>query len=158
MSNRGKAHSGARPRGKTPLRANAYEHTSGAKADHVNCGNNHLVYFGNLNVIIQQDAEFWIAQGLQIDYTSQGTSLEDAKKNFEDGLAETIHQNLKINGHIEKMLISAPDEILRDAYKNRSLLRSVDCISFHKILLEKDSGAAREMPFEGIAFMEKVAA
>ena len=69
----------------------------------------------NLHVMIMQDGKFWFAQGLEIDYATQGSSLDDVKKQFEDGLQATIQEHLKIHGTIENIPQLAPPEIWRDA-------------------------------------------
>jgi hypothetical protein len=56
------------------------------------------VFVWNLHVLITQNDGHWFAQGAQVDYAAQGTSLEDVKKNFENGFAETIHEHLKVYG------------------------------------------------------------
>jgi hypothetical protein len=53
----------------------------------------------------------WLAQGFEIDYIAQGKTIAAAKIAFEDGLAATIHQHLKINGDIDKLLKPAPVKI-----------------------------------------------
>ena len=60
---------------------------SPARAITVSTGDTHVVGIGNLRVAIETDGKFWTAQGLEIDYIAQGDDLEDAKKQFEDGLA-----------------------------------------------------------------------
>jgi hypothetical protein len=71
----------------------------------------HIVGIKNIRVAIYPSGKFWIAQGLQIDYVSQGSDPEDAKRTFEDGLAVTIHQYLKIHGDIDKLLRPAPADV-----------------------------------------------
>lgn len=61
-----------------------------------------------LNVVMKQDADFWYAQGVQIDYVAQGTSLEEAKTNFVEGLAETLLLHTQKFGSVEKVLKWAP--------------------------------------------------
>ena len=81
----------------------------------VNKGDHTVVGIFNLHVTIIQDGKFWFAQGLEIDYATQGSSLDDVKKQFEDGLQATIQEHLKIHGTIENILQVAPPKIWRDA-------------------------------------------
>jgi hypothetical protein len=72
-----------------------------------------VVDIKNIRVVIYPypNGKRWLAQGFQIDYIAQGKTIDDVKSAFEDGLAATIHQHLKIHGDIEKLLRPAPDEI-----------------------------------------------
>src|SRR5947208_951861 len=83
-------------------------------------GTVHLVGIGNLRVVIVKDEKHFFAQGLEIDYAEQGNSVEDVKKNFEDGLRATIDQHLKINGTIKKLLRVAPPEVWEDILQDPS--------------------------------------
>ena len=56
---------------------------------------------------------------MQIDYVVQGDSIEEAKKNFEYGLEETIDLNLRMYQNIEGLLFSAPSEVLREAAREK---------------------------------------
>src|SRR5438128_2478664 len=56
-----------------------------------------LVSIGGLRVFILPDGEFWFAKGLEIDYATQGDTLEQAKENFGKGLAETIDLHLQMH-------------------------------------------------------------
>jgi hypothetical protein len=109
-------------------------------------GTVHLVGIGNLRVVIVQDDKHWFAQGLEIDYAEQGDSVEDVKKNFENGLRATIEQHLKINGTIKKLLRVAPPEVWADVLGDPSADRNFySQISVHKII--------EKLPFEGIQYL-----
>jgi hypothetical protein len=77
-------------------------------------GKVHVVVINALKVFIMKDGDSWFAQGLDIDYASQGASVDDAKKNFEDGLAGTIHQHLKAYNNLSKLLKPAPPEVWQE--------------------------------------------
>jgi hypothetical protein len=74
-------------------------------------GKTHAVGILNLRVLIEQDGKFWVAQGLEVDYASYGTTIEQAQRRFESGLRSTIHHNLEAFGSIMPILKLAPDEI-----------------------------------------------
>ncbi len=59
----------------------------------------------NLHVMVYQEKEtqLWVAQGLEIDYVSQGSSAAEARKCFEDGLVAVIGEHLKTHGDIRKL-------------------------------------------------------
>ena len=54
---------------------------------HAKHGNIHLVGIGNLKVVVIQDGDFWFAQGLEIDYASEGKNFEEVKTAFETDFA-----------------------------------------------------------------------
>ena len=111
----------------------------------------HIVGIGNLRVLIEKEGEFWFAQGLEIDYVSQGDTVEDAKMEFESGLAGTIHVNLKINKKIESILNPAPPEVW-----NRFLTSSSKKIpyTFTQISVH-DIKTMPYFPFEGIGYFQE---
>src|SRR5712691_8477645 len=84
----------------------------GAKAIQTDLpGGQKAVGIGGLRVFIMPDGEFWFAKGLEIDYATQGDTLEQAKENFGKGLAETIDLQLQMHGSIEQLLV--PSDILQ---------------------------------------------
>jgi len=112
-----------------------------------------IVGIGNLRVVIVQDDGSWFAQGLEIDYASQGETIEDAKKHFENGLTATVHEHLRIFGSIEKLLKVAPGEVWNDLLMgNFSKSRHFQYyqVSVHKL----SKGLQTSLPFEGIQYIE----
>jgi len=70
-----------------------------------------LVSIGNLRVMIKPESpDLWVAQGLEIDYCADGTTLTDVQQAFADGLMLTIHENLRVFGSISPVLRAAPGE------------------------------------------------
>src|SRR2546430_10747346 len=66
----------------------------------------------NLHVLITHDEGGWFAQGAEVDYAAQGSSLEGVKKHFEEGFAETIGLHLKMYGTAKYFLASsAPPDV-----------------------------------------------
>ena len=120
-----------------------------AAAVHLQQGGDHAVAIWNLSVLIVPDGDFWFAQALEIDYGAQGSSIEDAKKHFEEGLAATIHQHLKVHGDIQKLLKFAPNEILREAAAKKSSIKPYLQVSFHKVV---DEASRKALPFDGIDY------
>jgi hypothetical protein len=94
----------------------------------------HLIGIGNLRVAIESDGKCWTAQGLEIDYIAQGCTLDEAKKQFEDGLACTIHQHLRIYGDIEKLLTPAPREVWREVLNPKAIRARYSHISTHDVI------------------------
>jgi len=75
-------------------------------------GSAHAVGLGDLRVMILSEGEnLWYAQGLEIDYLAQGTSPDDVKRSFEEGLKATVGEHLKLYGNISKLLQIAPQDV-----------------------------------------------
>jgi hypothetical protein len=108
----------------------------------------HIVGLGNLRVLIVPDGKFWFAQALEIDYAAQGDSVDEAKKNFQEGLAETIDLNLRMYGTIEKLLESAPSEVLKEASRNRKFIKLYWQVSGHEL----GDCSQDPLPFGGIDY------
>ena len=108
----------------------------------------HVVGIGNLRVIIVPDGDFWFAQGLEIDYAAQGSTVENARKQFEDGLTATVEEHLRVHGNIEKLLEVAPTEVWKDLLLNTSAIcNRYSQVSVHKLIREV-------LPFQGIDYLE----
>lgn len=117
---------------------------------HAENGEKHIVGVFALKVMISKDDDHWFAQGLEIDYISQGKDLEDVKKNFENGLMATIHENLKIYGTIEHILKIAPQEEWTKYFINNENY-DFSQISMHEI--PKNTEENKKIPFDAIAFI-----
>jgi hypothetical protein len=65
----------------------------------------------HLHVMITHDDGSWFAQGMEVDYFTEGTSLKDVKKRFENGLEATVDLHLKAFGTAKKLFSPAPDEV-----------------------------------------------
>jgi len=109
-------------------------HNSPAHAITVSSGGTHVVGIGNLRVAIESDGKYWTAQGLEIDYIAQGENLEDAKKQFEDGLACVIHQHMRIYGSIDKLLSPAPRDVWKEVLNPKAIRTRYSQISIHEII------------------------
>jgi hypothetical protein len=55
-------------------------------------------------VLITKHEDGWVAQGLEIDYAIDGSSVEDVKKRFEQGLTLTVKANLRVHRNITRLL------------------------------------------------------
>lgn len=83
-----------------------------------------------LNVLVMQRGEFWIAQGVELDYEAQGRSWSDVRYAFERGLVATAQAHVRRFGHLEHLFTPAPDRIQQEfkrvkkvALKRRALRR-----------------------------------
>ena len=107
-----------------------------------------VVGIGNLRVVIIEENGMWFAQGLEIDYAAQGHTLEDVKKQFEDGLCATIHEHLRVHGTIDKMLNAAPPTVWKEMlYDPSGLKKRYSQVSAHHNL-------NRFLPFENINYLQ----
>lgn len=127
-----------------------YARSGKATAGHEQSGDEHIVGFGNLRVVICQEGEQWFAQGLEIDYAADGTSLDDVKKNFEEGLAGTIHLHLKAYGNLKNLLKIAPPDAWEDWYKEAKKMRYSQ-VSIHDLFEEDET--PEELPFFQIDYL-----
>jgi hypothetical protein len=110
-------------------------------------GVHHLVGFGNIRVIIIPDGAAYFAQGLEIDYAAQGSTVDEVKKNFEVGLEATIQQHLKIYGNIKGILQPAPPAVWQELVPEKTALHNRYWhISEHTI---EDSA----LPYDGINYL-----
>jgi hypothetical protein len=115
-------------------------------------GVHHLVGFGNIRVIIVPDGEAFFAQGLEIDYAAQGSTVDEAKKHFETGLKATVDQHLKIYGNIKGLLQPAPAAIWQELVPEKTALHNRYWhISEHTI-------EHSVLPYEGINYLVAAAA
>jgi predicted RNase H-like HicB family nuclease len=128
----------------------------GAMAAHVTdaAGKIHGVGIWDLQVLLMQDGKFWVAQGLQIDYVTQGDSIEEAKKNFEYGLEATIDLNLRMYGNIEGLLMFAPNEVLKQAARKRDSIERYSQETIHQL----EAKSLQALPFDRISYLVSRAA
>lgn len=117
-------------------------------------GSRHLVGIGNLRVVLVEEDGCWFAQGLEIDYASQGGTLEEAKKRFETGLEATIDQNLRVFGSIDRLLRAAPGEVWQEllAGPGNRVRARYSHVSEHVIQ------GRPKFPFAAIQFLQREAA
>jgi hypothetical protein len=111
-------------------------------------GNTHLVAIGNLRVVLVEEDGAWFAQGLEIDYAAQGNSVEAVKRNFEQGLAATVDQHIRVYGTIENLLAAAPPEVWKDVLHAKCRKKSYSQFTLHEDVTQQ------KLPFEGIDYIE----
>jgi len=104
------------------------------------------VGIGNLRVFITRDDGSWFAQALEIDYASEGSTLAKVKKNFEYGLAATIHEHLKAFGNLEKLVQPAPQESWLELFRAAKMKGLYSQLSVH---------AFESLPFQQIQYFEQ---
>jgi hypothetical protein len=94
----------------------------------------HVVGVGDLKVMILRDGNReWYAQGLEIDYIAQGSSMEAAKTAFERGLTATIELHLRNYGTIRKLLKVAPPEVWEEFYQRATSTYGFNQITQHDL-------------------------
>jgi hypothetical protein len=108
-----------------------------------------IVGIGNIRVVIVQDENSWFAQGLEIDYAAQGTTIEDVKTQFEDGLIETVNEHLKVFGTIKKLLKVAPPEVWDEMLKKVTNKR----YRYSQVSIHLQKTLKKSLPYEGIQFL-----
>ena len=110
----------------------------------------HAVLVNALRVVVTQDEGQWFAQGLELDYAAAGTSEEDVKTRFAQGLGATINEYITIYGSIEKIVKVAPQEAW-DLWLEGDHQYTLDHVSVHN--LRESTPAVQALPFSGIAFL-----
>jgi hypothetical protein len=125
---------------------------SKATALHIsaNDGKLHGVAIRNLHVLLMKEGDFWVAQGLDLDYVVQGDSIEEAKRNFQVGLEATVDLNLRMFGNIESLVMShPPSEALLEAAQHK------DSIALYTQVTTHDIGpkSQKALPFDGVRFL-----
>jgi len=103
----------------------------------------HVVGVGSLRVLLYPEDGGWCAQGIEIDYTSCGDTVEEAKRRFVNGLADTIRFNLELHGNVDNILRYAPQDARERAEAESCHL--LDLEVFHE-----DS-----FPFHGLAYLKE---
>ena len=98
----------------------------------------------NLHVIVTHDDGSWFAQAAEIDYAAQGESLDDVKTRFQDGLCATIHEHLKVYGHIDHFIQPAPADVWKEVLKAEPDHHEYSQVSFHMV---------PSLPFKGIEYI-----
>ena len=118
----------------------------------------HIVGIGDLRVVLAQEGNHWFTQGLEVDYVAQGPSIEDAKENFETGLASTLYENLQIHGTIQPLLVPAPVEVWKERFDPGSSAKRYTHVSVHRIrnLERLESVLPHRLPFQVIEYLKAV--
>lgn len=126
-------------------------------AEHLRDEDHDYVKLGDLGVLVARDGDWWFAQGLEIDYTAQGKSDEEAIENFTRGLMATADAYLEEFGSIEKFLRPSTDVLRELAKASERKLLKVTIKSMHELHRLPDKEAAvRALPFSGIRFFERL--
>ena len=111
--------------------------------------NLHAVLVNALRVVVTQDEGQWFAQGLELDYAAAGTSQEDVKTRFAQGLGATLNEHIKIYGTIDRVVKVAPQDAW-DLWLAGDHRYTLDHVSVHN--LQESAPAVRSLPFDGITF------
>jgi hypothetical protein len=130
-----------------------------AKAIHVQQDKVHLVGVEALRVLLVKDGDGWFAQGLEIDYAAAGSTVEEAKKNFETGLELTVHEHLRVHGTISRFLTVAPPDAWQEFFALKTsdacLKQSFTTVQIHQLdSADEEICAPQRLPFDRIAFIE----
>ena len=121
------------------------------KATHVQIEDKHVVIVNDLHVLISGDDEKgWFAQGVEIDYSACGETLDAVKRNFSIGFEHTIKEHIKRNGNIESFLHYTPlDEIYALLGSKDYDFSNISAVGKSKI--NKDDGLF--LPFDKFCFL-----
>jgi hypothetical protein len=125
-------------------------------AVHTHEGNTHVVSLSALRVMLLEDTNGWFAQGLEIDYAASGASLDEVKKNFEDGFCATMHEHLTMYGNIERFLTVANKAAWDEFYHppKNAVQQTFSCVQFHDLEAAKPFEGV-QLPFDRLAFISR---
>jgi hypothetical protein len=115
-------------------------------------GSAHVVGIGDLRVVLIPDDDCWFAQGLEIDYAAQGDTIEDAQEKFQNGLAATVHEHLKIHGTINNILRIAPQGAWDLMLSATAEPHTFSQVTYHQI---SEIQGLWSLPFQGIKYLEQ---
>jgi hypothetical protein len=73
----------------------------------------------DLRVMLVADGQFWFAQGMDVDYAAQGSTMEEARANFVHGLQLTAREHMRWRHNLDKLLEPAPRRAWREFYTMR---------------------------------------
>lgn len=129
--------------------------STGAHAVHASDDvGHHFVDIGNIRVFIVRDGDYWFAQGLEIDYSAQGKTVEAAKKSFQRGLLLTIQAHLRAYGGIDRLLQFSPPQVLLEFLHCGNRFRySHTSVHFTKLTKQ----VQQQLPYSGISFYAQAA-
>lgn len=96
-------------------------------------GDSHAVLMLNLKVMITEEDGYSFAQCLEIDYATDGASVEDVTKRFEDGLEKMIDMHLQAFGNLDNLLQPAPSRVLMTFNDKFTRLYSQVSLHFKKV-------------------------
>lgn len=121
-------------------------------AAQVSEGDQYLTLIHALRVLILEEDSKWFAQGLEIDYAAIGDSLEQAQRNFEAGLYDTITEYLTMHGDIGGLLKVAPDSAWR-LFLEDPLAFKYSQVSYHETnIVDRVLG---QLKMTEIAYLQK---
>jgi hypothetical protein len=94
----------------------------------------HIVAVWNLRVwVTEEDDGFFFAQGLEVDYAAQGSSLEEVMNTFFEGFTRTIDAHLREYKDISNFLKPVSAAVLMDFNARKGEKEPIQCmaISLH---------------------------
>ena len=125
----------------------------------------HVVGFKSLRVMLLPDSGQWFAQGLDLDYAASGATVDEAKKNIEDGLSRTVHEHLVLQGNIDKLLKIAPSEAWNEYLHAPpdTLKQTYSAVEVFKIVekvptLDDEELPENILPFDQVLFFKSTVA
>lgn len=145
---------------KNPI-AKVRRHPAGATLAHIDTRNASVVAIGNLRVLITKEDDFWVAQGLEIDYAAYGSTIPEVKDRFESGLAETISAHLRVHRNLEHLISSvSPPEVWQDYIADNHALHRYTFSQVSMFEVQRRlpfKGAAGQLPYANIDYYQQKA-
>jgi len=121
-----------------------------ATAAHVQTKDDKHAVVLSLHVMVEQNGATWFAQGVELDYASAGSSMDDVQDRFARGLRSTIEANLKRHNSIERLLKYAPVAV-REQFKASAMAFELNLVSSFDLADNLPSS----FPFHRLVFAER---
>ncbi|HWW61332.1 MAG TPA: hypothetical protein VN181_08190 [Thermoanaerobaculia bacterium] len=100
----------------------------------------------SLRVWITEEAGYFVAQGLEVDYAAQGRTREEAMQLFSEGFARTIDAHLREFESADAFLKPVSAQLLMDFNARKGDSKPIDCVSITLQLQSKATIEFYELP------------
>jgi hypothetical protein len=110
----------------------------------------HFVAVWNLRVWVTEENGWFFAQGLEVDYAAQGSSLEEVMEIFHEGFVRSIDAHLREHGNVRAFLKPVSAEILMEFNAHKGDSKPVRTMSLHVTETKQPA----EVPTTNIDFYE----
>ena len=99
--------------------------------------------------MLAKDGTSWVAQGIELDYAAAGTSMEDVKTRFQDGLCATIQEHLNRFGDLKNLIVPAKAAVWLDLLHSQPESEYYSSISEHRFV----PPITADFPFGSIRYL-----
>lgn len=108
-----------------------------------------MVDIGSLRVYIVLDGEGYFAQGLEVDYAAEGSTIADVQQRFELGLQATLAEFTKRHGSSEGYLFTLTKLVTWQEFFRALLSRRIKFLGSRAAFL-----SIKDFPFSSITYYQ----